>query len=168
MCKLSNLYVLDLFSDISSGAIEFNVANSLPRLLNAPCKLIVKQMQIELHDTTADVHPDYSTYVNLRVVHNMITQSGTNNFNGSNTSNVLSFINNYAVRPNTNGAHLLSYTETDLKMYLPNGLPSVLVLNKRGAPNPATAGQAPVDELCDKVDYTWSVKLEITVNPEDE
>lgn len=168
MCKLSNLYVLDLFSNTSTGGIEFNVANSLPRLLNAPCKLIVKQMQIELYDTTSPAPvPDYSTYVNLRVVHNMITQSGTNDFNGSNTSNVLSFINNYAIR--NNGAnHKMSYTETDLKMYLPNGLPSVLVLNKRGAINPTTSGQAPVDILCDKFDYTWSVKLEITVNPDDE
>lgn len=168
MCKLSNLYVLDLFSNTSTGAIEFNVANSLPRLLNAPCKLIVKQMQIELRDTTASPTPNYSTYVNLRVVHNMITQSGTNNFNGSNTSNVLSFINNFSIRENSSPAHLMSYTETDLKMFLPNGLPSVLVLNKRGAPNPATTGQAPVDELCDNVDYTWAVKLEITVNPDDE
>ena len=167
MCKLSNLYVLDLFSNTSTGGIEFNVANSLPRLLNAPCKLIVKQMQIELRDTTASPTPNYSTYVNLRVVHNMITQSGTNNFNGSNTSNVLSFIDNYAIRENPTD-HPMSYNETDLKMYLPNGLPSLLVLNKRGAPNPTVVNGLPVDELCDNINLSWSVKLEITVNPDDE
>jgi hypothetical protein len=161
MCKLSNLYVLDLFSNTSTGAIEFNVANSLPKLLNAPCKLIVKQMQIELHHGAS---LDFTGYVNLRVVHNMITQSGTNNFNGSNTSNVLSFINNFSIRNNPDAQHQMSYSETDLKMFLPNGLPSVLLLNRRGSSNVDPLN----DVSCDLPTLSWAVKLEITVNPDDE
>ena len=45
MCKSSNLFVVDLFSEAASGSIILNVANSIPRLMNNPCKIVVKQVQ---------------------------------------------------------------------------------------------------------------------------
>ena len=42
MCKLANVVVLDLYDNTSTGGIEFNVANSLPQLMNVPCKIVVK------------------------------------------------------------------------------------------------------------------------------
>ena len=53
MCKLSNTYILDL-ADNGGGAITFNVANSLPQLMNQPCKIVVKQIQ-SLMKTAASV-----------------------------------------------------------------------------------------------------------------
>ena len=55
MCKLSNMYVVDLFSNTSAGGIEWNVTNSAPKLMNRPCKIIVKQLTTELKDGTVDI-----------------------------------------------------------------------------------------------------------------
>ena len=56
MCRISNLYVVDLFSNTSTGSIEWNVANATPKLMNNPCKIIVKQLTTELKDTTVDIY----------------------------------------------------------------------------------------------------------------
>ena len=38
MCRLSNLFFVDLFDKSADNcSIVFNVANSLPKLMNTPC-----------------------------------------------------------------------------------------------------------------------------------
>ena len=158
MCRLKDLYCLDLYSDSTTGFITFNVANSLPQLMNKPCKIVVKQIQMEQHDGT----PDISQLIFLRIVHNINIQSGSN-FNGFSNSNVLSFIDNYSVRT-VDTTHQPSFTRTDLQLYAPNGFPAILNLNRRGAPNTSPV----VDAIVDDPALSWCVRLEITINPDDQ
>ena len=123
MCKLSNLYVLDLF-DNDNGAITFNTANSLPKLMNQPCKIVVKQITTELKDGVDDISDEF----NLRVIHNMNIQSGSNN--GSSNSNVLAFIDSFQARNYISTTHTLGFTTAECKLFAPNGLPNILILQR--------------------------------------
>ena len=153
MCKLSNLYVLDLF-DNNDGNIVFNVANSVPKLMNKPCKIKVKQIQTELKDNAVDPTADIGSVIYLRVIHNINIQSGTNK-NGFSNSNTLAFIDNFQVRTiDTN--HMVGFTSTECTLYAPNGLPAILKLNRMGT------------DIVDNPLLAWSVRLEITINPDEE
>ena len=160
MCKLSNLYVVDLFDNTTSGGIQWNVANSLPQLMNNPCKIVVKQLVSEVEDTTDEI----ATLIYLRVVHNINIQSGTN-YNGFSNSNVLCFFDTFKVRAQTIGPadHYTASTETQCLLYAPNGLPSILNLNRFGKTNTTIS---PTDSNCDKSSLSWNIRLEITINPD--
>ena len=97
MCRLSNLYVLDLWDNDGAGGITFNVANSLPQLMNQPCKIVVKQVQSELVDSTAATPISIDDLIYFRVVHNMNVQSGTN-LSGFSNSNILCLFDTYKGR----------------------------------------------------------------------
>ena len=153
MCRLSNLYVLDLYDNTATGGIEFNVANSIPSLMNAPCKIVVKQIQSDLRNGT----PDISNTTHLRVIHNINIQSGTN-WPGFSNSNVLAFIDNFQVRT-VDATHMTGFSSTECILYAPNGLPAILTLNRAGTGTPMIADNAAL---------SWSVRLEITVRPEEE
>ena len=126
MCKLSNLYVVDLFSNTSTGGIAWNAANATPKLMNIPCKIIVRQIQTELKDNAIDI----STVVDLRVIHNMNIQSGSND-NRTN-SNVLAFIDTFQARNTISTTNITGFTSADCVFFAPNGLPNILTLNRAG------------------------------------
>jgi len=149
MCKLSNFYVVDLVNNITSGGIEWNVANSLPQLMNNKCKIVVKQMQTEIKDGSS---ADISDEIGLRVIHNMNIQSGYNN--GSSNSNILAYIDTFQIRTYVSN-YMVGFTSADCILYAPSGLPAVLSLQRM-----ADSG------LVDSLFLSWSVRLEITVNPD--
>ena len=164
MCKLSNMYVVDLYGDSSAGGtggISWNVANSLPQLMNQPCKIRVKQVQTEIIDPAITIE----NKVWFRVVHNMNVQSGTN-YNGFSNSNTLCFFDIYKTRATVTaagvGTHFSSSTETECTLFAPQGLPAILNLNRYGATN----ANPPVDSNQDKVELSWCIRLEITANPD--
>ena len=170
MCKLSNLYVLDLFDNDGAGGITFNVANSLPQLMNHPCKIVVKQVQGEFVDTSAPAIT-IDNFVYFRVVHNMNIQSGTNNAGFSN-SNILCFFDTYKSRlafksDGTASGHAVSITDTNCILFAPNGLPAILNLNRWATTN-VTFPTIPVDSKVDSSQLSWCCRLEITVNPDQE
>ena len=118
--------------------------------MNNPCKIIVKQITSELKDGVDDISDEF----NLRVIHNMNIQSGSNN--GSSNSNVLAFIDNFQVR-NYTGSSLIGFTTTECKLFAPSGLPAILILQREsstGIRNIAT--------------LSWAIRLEITVNPDED
>jgi len=163
MCgKLRNLYVVDLFDNTTSGGISWNVVNTLPQLMNNPCKIVVKQLVSEVEDTTDEI----ATLIYLRVVHNINIQSGSN-YSGFTNSNVLCFFDTFKVRTQTIGPadHLTATTETECFLYAPNGLPAILNLNRFGKTNTTVS---PTDSNCDKSSLSWNIRLEITINPDDE
>ena len=183
MCKLSNLYILDLWDNDSSGSITFNVANSLPQLMNQPCKIKVKQIQSKLYDAgvaaaagppvVVEIPPSsIDKYLYLRVVHNMNIQSGSNKAGFSN-SNILSLFDTYKGRqtfatgavtaiPTVSNA-ITGTTETNCTLFAPIGLPAILTLQRWGTDNTTL-----VDAQHDSVRLSWIVRLEITVNPDQE
>ena len=156
MCKLTNFYVLDLFDSTSSGgAIVFNVANSVPKLMNQPCKIIVKQIQMELKDDTVDINA--SLY--LRIKHNINIQGGTNvNSGGFSNTNTLAFIDSFQART-INNLQMTGFTTAECKLYAPNGLPAILILNRISGQNML---------IIDDPTLSWAVRLEITVNPDED
>jgi len=115
------MYVVDLFD--YNGFIQWNVANACPKLMNNPCKIVVKQITSELKDDVEDISDEF----NLRVNHNMNIQSGSNN--GSSNSNVLAFIDNFQVR-NYTGTSPIGFTTTECKLFAPSGLPAILILQR--------------------------------------
>ena len=125
MCKLSNLYVIDLYSENVNGGIIFNVANSLPQLMNQPCKIVVKQIQ------SAIIFPgtggNIDDLLNFRVVHNINIQSGTN-YPGFSNSNTLCFFDTYKIRATSAAAHTTASTDTECILYAPNGILIQVVL----------------------------------------
>lgn len=155
MCKLSNLYVLDLYDNTATGGIEFNVANSIPSLMNTPCKIIVKQIQTELQDSGGDINA--ANY--LRIIHNINIQSGSNK-SGFTNSNTLAFIDSFQART-TSTNHIMGFTTAENKLFAPNGLPAVLSLKRYG-----NLGFS--DVVLDDLTLSWCVRLEITVNPDQE
>ena len=159
MCKLSNLYVVDLFSNTSTGGIAWNVANATPKLMNIPCKIIVRQIQTELKDNAIDI----STVVDLRVIHNMNIQSGSND-NGTN-SNVLAFIDTFQARNTISTTNITGFTSADCVLFAPNGLPNILTLNRAGI---VLAPSLLPDGIVDNDSLYWSLRLEITINPDEE
>ena len=168
MCKLSNMYVLDLWDNDGAGGITFNVANSLPQLMNQPCKIVVKQVQSELVDSTATFPISIDNLIYFRVVHNMNVQSGTNLYGFSN-SNILCFFDTYKGRKtfNENGnltGHVTGTTESDCTLFAPNGLPNILTLQRWGALN-----QDNIQDIRrDSGRLSWIVRLQITVNPHED
>ena len=159
MCKLSNMYVVDLYNESVNGTITFNVANSLPQLMNQPCKIIVKQVQSQILYGTATLED----ILNFRVVHNINIQSGTN-YPGFSNSNTLCFLDTYKIRQTTVTNHTTATTETECMLYAPMGLPAILNLNRWGSLNSAGAA----DSGKDNASLPWSVRLEITINPDQE
>lgn len=153
MCKMKNVFILDLFDNTSIGGIEFNVANSLPMLMNTPCKIVVRQLTTELHDNT----PDINNANYLRVVHNINIQSGSNK-SGFSNSNTLAFIDSFQVRT-IDAQHMIGFTSANCVLYAPNGLPALLTLNKKG-----NIGFG--DVILDDATFAWSCRLEITINPD--
>ena len=160
MCKLSNLFVVDLYNENVNGSITFNVANSLPQLMNQPCKIVVKQVQSQILDRTFTLED----LLNFRVVHNINIQSGTN-YLGFSNSNTLCFLDTYKIRATTVANHTTATTETECMLYAPNGLPAILSLNRWGSSN---GGANPGDVSKDTPYLPWTVRLEITVNPDQE
>jgi len=165
MCKLSNTYILDL-ADNGGGAITFNVANSLPQLMNQPCKIVVKQIQ-SLMKTAASVALaipiDLTTAIYLRIVHNINIQSGSN-YPGFSNSNILSFIDVSQMRDYTSSTastDTIGFTISENKLFCPNGLPAILTLNRRGWMDGVAN-----DLQLDTVTLKWTLRLEITVNPD--
>jgi len=159
MCRLSNMYVVDLFSNTATGGIEWNVANATPKLMNNPCKIIVRQIQTELKDNPIDI----STVLDLRVIHNINIQSGSND--GRSNSNVLAFIDTFKARNTIASSHMTGFTSADCILFAPNGLPNILTLNRAGVV--VTPAVLP-DGIVDDDALYWSVRLEITVNPDEE
>jgi len=159
MCKLSNLYVVDLFENTATGGIEWNVANATPKLMNNPCKIIVRQIQTELKDNPKDI----STVLDLRVIHNINVQSGCNS--GRSNSNVLAFIDTFKARNTISTTHMTGFTSADCILFAPNGLPNILTLNRAGI---VVSPDVLPDGIVDDGDLVWSVRLEITVNPDQE
>ena len=158
MCKLSNLYVLDLYKNTSAGGIEFNVANSLPKLMNTPCKIVVKQIQAVMQAVSGAI---LNSVPNLRVIHNINIQSGSNLL-GFSSSNTLAFIDSYQIRTadfsNFGYTNTFGFTNTECILFAPNGLPAILTLNKIGDTGNNTGYDNP--------NNPWTVRLEITVNPD--
>ena len=153
MCKLKNLYVVDLFDSTVSGGIKWNVANACPRLMNNPCKIVVKQMQMELKDSVTNLQAQ----ILLRVIHNINVQSSTN-YSTFTNSNTLAFIDSFQGRlTDTTGDGMTGFTTSDCILYAPNGLPAILELNRVGGTS-----------IIDVVNLSWAVRLEITVNPDEE
>jgi len=159
MCRLSNLYVIDLFKNTASGGIEWNVANSNPKLMNNPCKIVVRQIQTELKDDPVDI----SSVVALRVIHNINIQSGCNN--GSSNSNTLAFIDSFQARDTISTTNMTGFTSADCVLFAPNGLPNILTLNRAGIViDPSVLP----DDIVDDIALIWSIRLEITVNPQED
>jgi len=154
MCKLSNLYVVDLFNNTAIGGIEWNVVNSLPQLMNNKCKIVVKQV-VSQTKSSSSVDITLNNYV--RIIHNMNINSGCNNFNGNSNSNTLCFLDSFAVRT-INANFITATTSTNLTLYAPNGLPAVLTLNRVWD----------LSTIIDDATLSWNVRLEITVNPDEE
>jgi len=163
MCKLSNLYVVDLFNETASGSIIFNVANSIPRLMNNPCKIVVKQVQSSIAFPGTVAAGGLDDLLNFRVVHNINIQSGTN-YPGFSNSNTLCFLDTYKIRTTSTATHTTATTETKCVLYAPNGLPAILTLNRWGTANAAASADVKKDDPL----LPWSVRLEITVNPDEE
>ena len=174
MCKLSNTYILDMFTSDDSGAITFNVANSLPQIMNTPCKILVKSVQTELIKVTSAATPvtyDIDKYNFLRVAHNMNIQSGSN-YTGFSNSSTLCFFDTFKARETsvpagTTKRVILGSTDIQNTLFAPNGLPSILILNRRGA-TANLLSYVPTDGIVDTPYLSWSVRLEITVNPDQE
>jgi len=186
MCKLSNLYVVDLFNNTAIGGIEWNVVNSLPQLMNNKCKIVVKQV-VSQTKSSSSVDITLNNYVRIihnmninsgcnnfngnsnsntlcfldsfavRTIHNMNINSGCNNFNGNSNSNTLCFLDSFAVRT-INANFITATTSTNLTLYAPNGLPAVLTLNRVWD----------LSTIIDDATLSWNVRLEITVNPDEE
>jgi len=154
------MYVVDLFSNTASGGIVWNVANATPKLMNNPCKIIVRQIQTELKDDPKDI----STVVDLRVIHNINIQSGCNDYGRSN-SNVLAFIDTFQARNTISTTNMTGFTSADCMLFAPNGLPAILNLNRAGV---VVAPSLLPDGIVDDDALYWSVRLEITVNPDED
>ena len=163
MCKLSNLFVVDLYDSTASGGIEWNVMNSAPRLMNNPCKIVVKQITTELKDTASSPSADISTVLYLRVIHNINIQSGSNG--PSTNSNVLAFIDSFQARNTLSTTNMTGFTTADCILYAPAGLPAILKLNRAGVvTNPSIVA----DAIVDAATLMWNIRLEITINPDEE
>jgi hypothetical protein len=159
MCKLSNLYVLDLYKNATLGGIEYYVANSCPKLMNTPCKIVVKTIQVVAKVVGS---ADLSQIPNLRVIHNINVQSGSN-LSGFSSSNTLAFIDSFQQRSDTFGVtpiNIYGFTSTECTLYAPMGLPAILTLNKIGNTGNSTGYDDP--------NLPWTVRLEITINPDDQ
>ena len=164
MCKLSNLYILDL-ADNGNGTITFNTANSLPQLMNNPCKIVVKQIQSVMKTTESlalatPINLTIASY--LRIVHNMNIQSGSN-YSGFSNSNILAFMDAFQMRNFISTTHTIGFTTSENKLFCPNGLPAILTLERYGFMDGAAA-----DIKLDTNTLKWTIRLEITVNPDQE
>ena len=165
MCKLSNLYILDLAENDGNGGITFNVFNSLPQLMNQPCKIVVKQIQSRMKTPESlieTISKDLTIANYLRIVHNINIQSGSN-YSGFSNSNILAFMDVFQMRNFVSTTHTIGFTTSENKLFCPNGLPAILTLNRRGIMHGETA-----DKSLDSNNLGWTLRLEITVNPDDQ
>lgn len=153
MCK-SKVYNIDLFMNTASGGIDWEVQTYMPQLMNKPLKIIVRQISSEFEDSPTD----NSTLVYYRIVHNLNVLGACNNFNYGLNSTVLSLFDMYAVRATIGTTHQQGTSFPNNILICPNGLPSILTLQRFGAP--VTTG---VDTNRDDTSLSWMVKLEISI-----
>jgi len=142
-------------------------------LPSSPNSISLKQIQTELKDGAGT---NISAEIYLRVIHNINIQSGSS-YPGFSNSNTLAFIDSFQVRSSdsttvatiTNNLSatatstttapdkITGFTSSECILYAPNGLPAILNLNRAGG-----------YVVIDKVELSWAVRLEITVNPDEE
>jgi len=154
LCECNKKITVDLFSNQTDGSIVWDVLRIAPQLTKRPLKLRVLQLQGEFKDNT----DDNSTLLYYRVIHNIMVSGFCNDFTGLTNSNVLTFFDNFSVRSTISTTHSSGFSNNDISLYCPSGLPNCLVLNRRG-----TNSTSGVDSIVDDVDLTWAVKLEITI-----
>ena len=121
MCN-KKIISVDLQSDVS-GTINVNISQLAQYLIGVPISIVVKQIIMQLDNSIAG-NPDITGNVGLRLCHNINTRNFGNMIGGS-TTNVLGFIDNFAVREQATTI-LFGTTTPDLKLYAPMGLPSQL------------------------------------------
>jgi len=163
MCK-SKVYNVDLFMNTSLGGITWDVQTYMPQMINKPLKIVVKQISMEFKESP----DDNSVLVYYRIVHNLNILGACNLFNNNNNSTVLSLIDMYSVRTSVSTTiggdinKIGSFSPNNI-LICPNGLPSIMTLQRFGAPN-----DTGVDARQDNPLLSWMVKLEITIlEPED-
>jgi len=154
LCECNKKITVDLFSDQSTGAIVWDVLRIAPQLTKRPLKLRVLQLQSEFEDTP----DDNSLLLYYRVIHNIMVTGFCNDFTGLTNSNVLTFFDSFSVRNTISTTHSQGFSNNDISLYCPSGLPNSLILNRRG-----TNSTTGVDSIVDDVDLTWAVKLELTI-----
>jgi hypothetical protein len=154
LCECNKKITVDLFSNQDTGAIVWDVLRIAPQLTKRPLKLRLLQLQSEFKDD-AD---DNSTLIFYRVIHNIMVSGFCNDFLGLTNSNVLTFFDSYSVRSTIAASHKQGFSNNDISLYCPSGLPNTLILNRMGT-NGTTGDDSNVDDFA----LTWAVKLEITI-----
>lgn len=154
ICECNKKITVDLFSNQVDGSITCDVLRIAPHLTKRPLKVRVLQLQSEFKDTG----DDNSTLLYYRVIHNVMVAGFCNDFQGLTNSNVLTFFDIFSVRNTISTTNSSGFSNNDISLYCPSGLPNNLILNRRG-----TDGSSGLDAVVDDVDLTWAVKLEITI-----
>ena len=154
ICECNKKITVDLFSNQDDGSIIFDVLRIAPHLTKRPLKVRVLQLQSEFKDSG----DDNSTLLYYRVIHNIMVAGFCNDFEGLTNSNVLTFFDIFSVRNTISTTNSSGFSNNDISLYCPSGLPNTLILNRMG-----TDSSTGIDALADDVDLTWAVKLEITI-----
>lgn len=154
ICECNKKITVDLFSNQDDGSIIFDVLRIAPHLTKRPLKVRVLQLQSEFKDSG----DDNSTLLYYRVIHNIMVTGFCNDFEGLTNSNVLTFFDIFAVRNTISTTNSSGFSNNDISLYCPSGLPNTLILNRMG-----TDSSTGIDSNVDDVDLTWAVKLEITL-----
>lgn len=154
ICECNKKITIDLFSSQDDGSIIWDVLRIAPQLTKRPLKLRVLQLQSEFKDS-AD---DNSALLFYRVIHNIMVSGFCNDFQGLTNSNVLTFFDIFSVRNTISTTHSSGFSNNDISLYCPSGLPNTLILNRMGT-NPTSGDDSNVDDFA----LTWAVKLEITL-----
>jgi len=154
LCECNKKITVDLFSNQDTGAIVWDVLRIAPQLTKRPLKLRLLQLQSEFKDN-AD---DNSTLIFYRVIHNIMVNGFCNDFLGLTNSNVLTFFDSFSVRNTISTTNSQGFSNNDISLYCPSGLPNTLILNRMGT-NGTTGDDSNVDDFA----LTWAVKLEITI-----
>jgi hypothetical protein len=154
LCECNKKITIDLFSSMDDGSIIWDVLRIAPQLTKRPLKLRVLQLQSEFKDSG----DDNSALLFYRVIHNIMVSGFCNDFQGLTNSNVLTFFDIFSVRNTISTTHSSGFSNNDISLYCPSGLPNTLILNRMGTD--ATSGD---DSNVDDHALTWAVKLEITL-----
>ena len=154
ICECNKKITIDLFSSQDDGSIIWDVLRIAPQLTKRPLKLRVLQLQSEFKDST----DDNSALLFYRVIHNIMVSGFCNDFQGLTNSNVLTFFDIFSVRNTIASTHSSGFSNNDISLYCPSGLPNTLILNRMGTDS-TTGDDSNVDDYA----LTWAVKLEITL-----
>lgn len=154
ICECNKKITIDLFSSQDDGSIIWDVLRIAPQLTKRPLKLRVLQLQSEFKDSG----DDNSSLLFYRVIHNIMVSGFCNDFQGLTNSNVLTFFDIFSVRNTISTTHSSGFSNNDISLYCPSGLPNTLILNRMGTD--ATSGD---DSNVDDYALTWAVKLEVTL-----